>query len=397
VNSLLSRVRSFWICHVHPFFVFTRFVFAIANALTGTIGTIYLLGRGLSYTEIGLVWSVTLFFSTVLDFPTGNFADLHGRKTAYVLGVISTGVGNFIFGVGETIAVFFVAAFFVGFGAAQISGSISSWVVDEQIKAGKQDEVRKIFGDGGSASSIGGIVGGLLIGLFFGGPLEVLYFVSAFLFIGLGVFVFAAIPDNYGKPGGKWISLPKEVISHFVHSLPLVIASAVLVLTFACYTVFLFLWQPLALEYGILKGDLGYLYAIFMAGSAAGAFIMGRISKRIQAIFILLFCFAITATGFLTISFNLGMAGLVTGLLQFAIGYGGFIPVLYAWMNTFIPSSIRASTSSLIGTIGTGGIIVLQVLMGAFVELWGLVAASLCAVVFALVGGVLLIILYKRM
>jgi MFS family permease len=101
MNTLLSHVRSFWKYHVHSFFACTRFLFAIANALTCTIGTIYLLGRGLPYTEIGLVWSVTLFFSTVLDFPTGNFADLHGRKTAYVLGVLSIGVGNFIFGLGD--------------------------------------------------------------------------------------------------------------------------------------------------------------------------------------------------------------------------------------------------------------------------------------------------------
>jgi hypothetical protein len=39
----------------------------------------------------------------------------------------------------------------------------------------------------------------------------------------------------------------------------------------------------------------------------------------------------------------------------------------------------------------------LQVSMGAFIEWKGFMAASLCAVVFALVGGVLLIILYKRM
>lgn len=95
---------------------------------------------------------------------------------------------------------------------------------------------------------------------------------------------------------------------------------------------------------------------------------MGRIGKRIHEIMILLICFAVTGTGFVTISLNLGILGLVAGLLQFALGYGGFIPVLYAWVNQFIPSSIRASATSLIATIGTGGIIVLQVLMGAMIN-----------------------------
>ncbi|MGC1121252.1 MAG: MFS transporter [Candidatus Methanofastidiosia archaeon] len=187
-------------------------------------------------------------------------------------------------------------------------------------------------------------------------------------------------------PHSRWIGLPKEVLSSYVHSLPLVILSIALVLIFACYTVFVFVWQPLALELGVQKGDLGYLYSIFMAGSAAGAFLMGRTSRRAGEINILLLCFLLSLTGFLTISLSLGIAGHTFGLLQFAFGYGGLIPVLYAWMNTFIPSSIRASMSSFVGTIGTGGIIILQVVIGAFVQSWGLVMASLCAVLFAFIG-----------
>jgi len=391
-----SSIHQFWMNNIHSFYVSVRFIYAIANALTTAIATIYLLGKGLSYTEIGIVWSIALFFSTTLDFPTGNFADLYGRKLAFVIGVSSIGVGNFVYGMGTTLWMFFVAAFFAGFGSAQISGSISSWIVDEQIKVDKQDEVNKIFGDGNAVASVGGIVGGVLIGLFFTGPLKILFFASGALLILTGVFVFVSIPDNYGQPGGRWISLPKEVVSHFIHSLPLVVLSVTLVLMYACFTVFLFVWQPMALDLGVQESDLGYLYAIYMAGSAAGAFVIGRISRKYGEVLILLFCFVIAGTGFLTIALDYGVIGLVFGMVQFAFGYGGFIPVLYALTNTFIPSPIRASTSSLIGTIGTGGIILLQVGMGKFIEWQGLFLASVCAVVFALIGMLALFILSRK-
>lgn len=239
-------------------------------------------------------------------------------------------------------------------------------------------------------------MGGVLVGLFFRGPLEIIYFASGTLFFLTGIFAFTSIPENYGQPGGRWISLPKDVLNHFVHSLSLVLLSSTLVLMFACYTVFFFIWQPLALQSQIQKGDLGYLYAIFMAGSAASAFIMGRMTRKIGEVTVLIISFAFAATGFLTIAIDMGIVGLTAGLIQYAVGYGGFIPVLYAWMNTFIPSSIRASTSSLIGTIGTGGIILLQVLMGAFIESYGLYAASLCAVGFAAAGICALLILRKK-
>jgi MFS family permease len=167
-----------------------------------------------------------------LDFPTGNFADLYGRKLTYTLGVTSVGVGMVVYGVGTALWMFFVAAFFIGFGTAQISGSLSSWLVDEQTKAGKKDTINKIFGDGSAAASVGGITGGVLIGLFFTGPLEIIYFASGTLFVLTGIFAFISVPDNYGQPGGRWLSLPKEALSHFIHSLLLVTLSLTLVLMF---------------------------------------------------------------------------------------------------------------------------------------------------------------------
>ncbi len=391
-----NRMHSFWIGHVHSFYVLVRFLFAIADALTTAIAIVYLLSRGLTFTEMGAMWSFLFFLTTVLDFPTGNFADIYGRKLAFVIGVFAIGMGSFVFGIGTTLWVFFVAAVFVGFGTAQISGSISSWVVDEQMKAEKQDTINKIFGDGNALASVGGVLGGLFIGVFFTGPLELLYFLSAVAFTLLGIFVFFSIPENYGQREGRWISLPKKVISYFIHSLPLTVISATIVLLFACSTVFIFVYQPLAVDLGLQEENLGYLYSIHMAWSAVGAFFLGRISKRVGEATVLVLCFVVSATGFLTIALNMGLLGLIVGMAQFSFGYGGFLPVATAWMNVFIPSDIRASANSLVGTIGTGGIIVLQVVLGAFIEAHGLIAASLCAVGFAALGIAVLSILFVK-
>lgn len=391
-----SRIHEYWMQHIHSFFITVRFSSALADALTTAIVTIYLLGKGLSFTEIGIVWSLSLFVATVLDFPTGNFADIYGRRLAFVIGVVSVGIGAFIFGVGTTMEVFLIAALFEGFGTAQISGSISSWVVDEQIKLEKQDAIAKIFGDGGAAASVGGIVGGLCIGLFFTGPLELLFFLSGTVYILTGIFVFISVPDNFGQPSGKWLSLPKEVISHFIHAVPLIMLSAALVLMFACFTVFAFVWQPLALELGIVKGDLGYFYAIFMGGTAVGAFLMGRIAKKIGERITLISNFVLVGAGFSIISADFGIGGLITGIVMFAVGYGGAVPLLSAYMSIFIPSSIRASTMSLVGTIATGGITVLQIAVGAFIESRGLIAASLVAVGIALIGILILLVFSEK-
>ena len=394
--SNLSRMHTFWVGHIHSFYILVRFLFAVATALTASIATIYLLGKGLSYTEVGAVWSVVILVATVLDFPTGNFADVYGRKTAYVLGIACYGTGMLIYGAGTTLWMFFVAASFVGFGSAQISGSIFSWVIDELIKVNKNDMIAKIFGDGSAAASVGGIVGGVLIGLFFTGPLELLYYASGILFVFIALFVLVSIPDNYGQPTGRWFSLPKDVVQHYVHSRSLLILSGAFTLMLSCYTVFRFIWQPMALESGIQKGDLGYLYAVFMAGSAVGAFIAGRISKKFGEAVILLFCFLMACGGFLTIFLMNGMTGLLAGLLQLAVGYGGFLPLIHAYMNRFIPSSIRASTNSLISTLTSSGIIVLQVLMGIFIEKKGLASASLCGGVFALLGICTLLVMKRH-
>lgn len=389
-----SRIHQFWLKRIHLFYIIVRFIFALALALTASIATIYLLGKGLSYTEVGAVWGTVVFVATVLDFPTGNFADLYGRKTAYVIGIVFYGSGMLVYGVGTALWMFFAAASLVGFGSAQISGSIFSWVIDELTKVEREDAISKVFGDGSAAASVGGIAGGVLLGLFFKGPLELLYYASGILFFMTAVFVFFSIPDNYGKPSGTWIGLPKEVITHYVHSYPLLILSGAFVLMLSCYTVFRFIWQPTALELGMKEGNLGYLYAVFMAGSALGAFVAGRI-KKMGKVFVLLCCFVIVITGFSTIFFTSGLTRFVCGLLQIAFGYGGFLPLIHAYMNTFVPSSIRASTNSLVSTITSSGIIVLQIVMGAFIEWKGLKAASMCGAIFAFLGILTLFILKK--
>lgn len=389
-----SVIHQFWLKRIHSFYIIVRFLFAVALALTASIATIYLLGKGLSYTEVGAVWGTVVLVATVLDFPTGNFADIYGRKTAYVIGIVFYGSGMLLYGIGYTLWMFLAAASFVGFGAAQISGSIFSWVIDELTKMEKGDEVSKVFGDGSAAASVGGIVGGVLIGIFFKGPLEILYYASGILFILIAVFVFISIPDNYGKSSGKWIGLPKEVVNHYIHSYPLLILSGAFVLMLSCYTVFRFTWQPTAIELGIEKGNLGYLYAVFMGGSALGAFIAGRI-KRMGKVFVLLCCFVVVFTGFLTLFFTSGVIMFGCGLIQVAFGYGGFLPLIHAYMNTFVPSSIRASTNSLVSTLTSSGLIMFQIFMGAFIEWKGLAAASMCGAVFAFLGICTLFVLKK--
>ena len=54
-------------------------IIKVPSVLYNAVITAFLIESGFSMTQIGIVWSITLFSNTILDFPTGGFADKFGR------------------------------------------------------------------------------------------------------------------------------------------------------------------------------------------------------------------------------------------------------------------------------------------------------------------------------
>lgn len=98
-------------------FYLSSFFLKIPSVLYSAVITAFLVQCGYSMTKIGTIWSITLFAETVLDFPTGGFADKYGRLKIFMIGMVMMGVARILYTFGGySILTVYFAAFLMGRG-----------------------------------------------------------------------------------------------------------------------------------------------------------------------------------------------------------------------------------------------------------------------------------------
>lgn len=122
------------------------------------------LSRGLSLTEIGLVFSAQGFVVLALELPTGGLSDSLGRRpvliAASLVGVLSLA----LFAVADLVALFALAMVLQGVHRALDSGPLEAWYVDATLAANSDARIESGLGAGSTVLSIGIGSGALLSG-----------------------------------------------------------------------------------------------------------------------------------------------------------------------------------------------------------------------------------------
>jgi hypothetical protein len=119
------------------------------------------LSRGLSLTEIGLVFSVQGFIVLALELPTGGLSDSLGRRpvllAASVVALLSLG----LFTIADSAVTFAVAMAFQGIYRALDSGPLEAWYVDATLAADPDASIETGLSAGSSVLSVAIAVGAL--------------------------------------------------------------------------------------------------------------------------------------------------------------------------------------------------------------------------------------------
>ena len=151
--------------------------------------------RGLSLSQVGLVFVAHSVVALLLELPTGGLADAIGRRPVLVLSGLLQISGLLTLAVAQNLPMFAVAFGLVGAGRALDSGPLESWYVDAVHQIDSSIDVtpglsRAAVADG-LALSLGAVLGGVLPALFANGstPLALPMLVAA----GIGVVNIVAV------------------------------------------------------------------------------------------------------------------------------------------------------------------------------------------------------------
>ena len=346
-------------------------IYNLAAGLTEGILTIYFVKKGLSFTQIGFIWSMMLVINALTDFPTGTFADRYGRLKIYCLGLIFMGSGYIIFGYGQMFQIFLLATLFIGIGESLISGALVAWIVDIYQSKGESDMLVKTLGNVKLISSIAGILGGILEGLLFKNHLAEAFYIHGGLLIVSAIVHYLVLPDNFGSSQDSVLKMSFSSLQIFLKSRALYHFTLATINWYLIYTFFLFTWQPLGVKMGFSEHILGYVNSVYILFTGVGGYIWAALEKRIGKNVLMLI-------SIISMGISFGAFGLVKGKISFlltmalfAFSYGSYFPLFTKWKNDYIPKEVRASVMSLITSISSGTVILAQIFVGKLMDLSG--------------------------
>lgn len=116
------------------------------TAFTLGVYVIFMLFFKLSLSEVSIVISVWLLFSSIGQIPSGIFADRHGYKITLIIGSLFFLGGTTLFAFAQNFYWFFGGYALMGFGSAMKQGADHALLYESLKADGKQSSFKKVVG-----------------------------------------------------------------------------------------------------------------------------------------------------------------------------------------------------------------------------------------------------------
>jgi MFS family permease len=368
----------------------------LAASLIWGINTLFLLDAGLNNLE---AFAANAFFTAgfvLFEIPTGVIADLRGRRTSYLLGLLTLAISTllylFMWYVSAPFWAWAVSSMFLGLGFTFLSGAFEAWLADALESAKAKEKFESVLARGeiveGSAMLIGSVAGGAIAQVT---NLGVPYVIRAGL-LALNLVTAFVLMKDIGFTPAKGKRLTDEMKSILRASLKYGLGNRpVRWIMFAApftggVTIYAFYaMQPYLLElYGSSKayGVAGLAAAIVAGAQIAGGLLVPYVVKVFdRRTTVLLVCEAISVMVLAVIGFVPNFWVAVVLLVLWGLMFSAVTPIRQAYVNSLIPSQQRATVLSFDSLFGSTGGVVIQPVLGKAADVWGYpVSYRLCAV-----------------
>jgi MFS family permease len=119
---------------------------AFLGNLSSTFFILYVI-NSIGYAKAGIVTSFILFVQLITDYPSGSLGDYIGQRWVLAIANICYAISYFLLAITTTFSGFLLLAIFQGFGNAQASGALGTWLDNNYRKVvANSDPGRKIYG-----------------------------------------------------------------------------------------------------------------------------------------------------------------------------------------------------------------------------------------------------------
>lgn len=334
------------------------------------------------------VWSTTAF---LLEVPSGVWADKYSRKNILFVGQLIRSLGYASWLLFPNFWGFLVGFVLWGTKSALTSGTFQALIYDELKLFNKEKEFTKILGRTKTISFISILVASALASpsILLGYPFVLLLSSMAALIAGIIIVTIPKTQKVESTHEKEYFSLLKEGLAGALKNAVVFRLIMFLSLAFALGGALDEYWPIFANEAGLPKYGLGLFLGLMSGSQAIASYVAHRFEKRTNKFFYLLF--------------------LLNGALLFVAGYLFNVPALllliaFSFLFTIIqivyegklqhsiPSTTRATISSVSGFITEMGVLVVYFSFGVIAQasdyrnsflLYGVIVAT-CGLIYTI-------------
>jgi len=366
--------------------------------LTRGIWMIYLAGKGMSLTQLGLLEMVFHITSFLMEVPTGAVADIFGRRISRILGRVLSLVSVVILLAADGFLWFAISFVFTALSFNLESGAGEALIYDSLKEIGEEDRYMKISGRKEvfyqAAEVISFLAGGYMATKSYNIAFAITIIIGAAAVLQSFSFKEPTIGRKKGEQKGKNIFLNqlKESL-RVVKSNPRIVSLIVfteIILTF-CTCIFFYL-QNFMKGYGYNEAIIGVVYAAsFVAAALAASWVykIERVIKKQGILLIIPFVTVACLWGIALSPYHFIFFILLTITEEIV-----FI-AMSDYINKMIPSENRATILSFSSMIFSFFMITVFPLVGLLGDRYSLSFAIKClgglGIVFVIINSVLLL------
>ncbi|WP_396584046.1 MFS transporter [Bartonella grahamii] len=264
------------------------FLFNGIRILTGAFIVFYMLEKGLTLIDIGLIKSFQAFIIMVTDIPLGYFADRKSYKISIVLAAAFAATWLFFMGFSTSFYGFLLAESFNALSLTLIAGAYNALLV--QYAKAKLTSTKKVLGSSSQYNYIGMFIFSLIGAYFADYSSQYIWYIAAFLMLMTTLFGLFFLDDLKGeKKPNKVNSLiydAKEMLSIFI-KVPYISLCFYFSLIF--FNIFSQYWQWIFKDHhiNVTYFDLGVAFSLILLSQLLASFLFTKLSERVNFILLL--------------------------------------------------------------------------------------------------------------
>ncbi|SCY00614.1 MFS transporter [Alkaliphilus peptidifermentans] len=315
--------------------------------ILGPIIVLYLISKGLSFTEIMLLQSIAAFAVVLFEVPTGAIADRYSRKLSVIIGLALWVVSLTMYIVGSSFLTFAIAEVIFSIGICFKSGADNAIIYDSLKLLRKESEYQRIEGAARSLALYAQAIGSVIAGFVYEKNIYLPLMISiGFVILTIFITIFFKEPPIHNKKNTR-VKYLKQIIESGKYVLTHEKLKAIVLFSmvfFAFYRTGFWFFQPYMESVNIPVKYFGVIFMIFnfvaaFASKQSHVF-MEKTKPRTLVSMALLLIVSFILLGL--IKMWIGVAAIL--LQQAARGF--YRPIITKYLNKHIPTDKRATILS---------------------------------------------------